>query len=218
MDEIRFCKKHGDTNFFQDNCGTWRCRKCRNEAVQKRREKVKLMAIEYKGGKCEICGYDKCPDALEFHHLNSNEKDFGIAQKGYTRSFELVKKELDKCILVCSNCHREIHYNLRDKQTDKYKEELLKEKVCKLNECKTKKKELQIEKKCDVVENIKVKKNNIPTKDELISLLEKAKNFSKAGRLKCVSDNAVRKWCKKYDIPTSKSQMLIYLKNIGRLP
>lgn len=54
--------------------------------VQRRREKIKKMAIEYKGGKCQICGYDKCVGALEFHHLNSKEKDFGIGEKGYTRA------------------------------------------------------------------------------------------------------------------------------------
>ena len=62
--------------------GKWRCKKCRSEAVQKRRNKVKLMSIEYKGGKCEICGYDKCIDALEFHHLNSYKKKIlGLPKK-----------------------------------------------------------------------------------------------------------------------------------------
>jgi len=84
-------------------------RKKNVEAVQNRRKKVKQLSIEYKGGCCERCGYNKCSRALEFHHLNPNEKEFGIGHKGYTRSWEKVKKELDKCILVCSNCHAEIH-------------------------------------------------------------------------------------------------------------
>lgn len=45
------------------------------------------MAVQYKGGKCCVCGYNKYLGALEFHHLNPNEKDFGISNKGYTRSF-----------------------------------------------------------------------------------------------------------------------------------
>lgn len=77
--------------------------------VQRRREKVKHMAVEYKGGKCERCGYNKCIEALEFHHLDPSEKDFAISSKGYTRSWESVKNELDKCIMLCANCHREIH-------------------------------------------------------------------------------------------------------------
>lgn len=201
MEEIRFCKKHGNTPFFLDKSGTWRCKKCRNEAVQKRREKLKLMAIEYKGGKCEICGYDKCPDAMEFHHINSNEKDFGISQNGCTRSFDNMKKELDKCILVCSNCHREIHYNLRDKQTDNIKEEILNEKKQKLVNIPSK--------------NVK---REAPSKEEVISLMSETKSFSEAGRVKNVSDNAVRKWCRKYNIPTHTNEMLMYLHDIGRLP
>ena len=69
----------------------------------------KELLVEYKGGKCEICGYNKCIQALEFHHLNPEEKDFGIGAKGYTRSIEKNKEEVDKCIMVCANCHREIH-------------------------------------------------------------------------------------------------------------
>lgn len=44
------------------------------------------MSIEYKGGKCSICGYDRCKGALEFHHMDPNEKDFGISAQGYTRA------------------------------------------------------------------------------------------------------------------------------------
>ena len=72
------------------------------------RQRAKLKLIEYKGGKCERCGYNKCHVALEFHHLNPDEKDFTISGKSW--SFERLKKEVDKCILVCSNCHKEIHY------------------------------------------------------------------------------------------------------------
>lgn len=78
------------------------------QAVKKRRQKIKLMAIEYKGGKCQICGYDKYPGALDLHHLDSSQKSFGIGARGYTRSWDKIQKELDKCILVCANCHREI--------------------------------------------------------------------------------------------------------------
>jgi len=67
------------------------------------------MAIEYKGGKCQKCGYSVCSDALEFHHANSSGKDFSISEKGYTRSWNRVKEELDKCMLLCANCHREVH-------------------------------------------------------------------------------------------------------------
>jgi predicted HNH restriction endonuclease len=79
------------------------------KAVQRRREKVRLMAVNYKGGRCQVCRYDRCLEALEFHHLDSTKKDFGISKKGYTRSWEKVKAEADKCVLLCANCHREVH-------------------------------------------------------------------------------------------------------------
>lgn len=109
------CKWHGLTDYiYVESEKRYRCVKCRSVAVQKRREKTKELLVEYKGGKCEICGYNKCISALEFHHLNPNEKDFGIGAKGWTRSIETNKNEVDKCILVCSNCHREIHAGITE--------------------------------------------------------------------------------------------------------
>jgi 5-methylcytosine-specific restriction endonuclease McrA len=74
------------------------------------RKRIKIKLIEYKGGKCEICGYDKCVRALQFHHKNPLEKDFSIS--GRSLSFDRLKIEVDKCMLVCSNCHCEIHDKL----------------------------------------------------------------------------------------------------------
>lgn len=79
------------------------------KAVSERRKKLREMAREYKGGKCMICGYKRYLGALDFHHLNPKEKDFGLSVKGLTRSWEKIKQEIDKCILICANCHREIH-------------------------------------------------------------------------------------------------------------
>ncbi len=78
------------------------------KAVTKRRKKIKTLAIEYKGGKYQICGYFRYQGALELHHLNPKEKSFGIGDKGYTRSWDIIQSELDKCILLCANCHREV--------------------------------------------------------------------------------------------------------------
>ena len=90
-------------------------------------DKNKLKLVEYKGGKCEICGYDKCVDALEFHHLNPDEKEFGLSNVD-TRALSILKKEADKCILICSNCHREIHYKEKLKELEnKHNEEKNKE-------------------------------------------------------------------------------------------
>lgn len=75
------------------------------------RKNMKLQAVKLLGGKCSICGYSKCVDALEFHHKNPREKDFKIGS-GNTMSWKDYKKEALKCILVCSNCHKEIHSQL----------------------------------------------------------------------------------------------------------
>ena len=80
------------------------------------RIKVKNKLVEYKGGKCEKCGYNRCIDALEFHHKDPNQKDFSIGGKSW--SFEKLKNEVDKCILVCANCHREIHSKIKTVRTE----------------------------------------------------------------------------------------------------
>jgi len=79
------------------------------KAVADRRRRMRLQAIEYGGDQCQICGYKKCLRSLSFHHKDPSQKDFGLSARGLTRSWEKTKKELDKCILVCANCHMEIH-------------------------------------------------------------------------------------------------------------
>lgn len=82
-------------------------------AITAIRHALKKELIRYKGGKCEICGYDKCISALEFHHLNPLEKEFSIGEytSGNNVNIEKAFEEVDKCSLLCANCHREIHYN-----------------------------------------------------------------------------------------------------------
>lgn len=74
----------------------------------KRRSALKRRAVEYKGGSCSRCGYNRYMGALDFHHLDPSKKEIAIAQKIATRSWESIRQELDKCILLCANCHREI--------------------------------------------------------------------------------------------------------------
>jgi len=109
---MRTCDKHGYTEFVLRKDGIYRCKKCSSESVQKRRKEIKEALVKYKGGKCEKCGYDKCIAALEFHHINPEEKEFGISAAGVTRSMSVLQKEADKCVLLCSNCHREFHWKL----------------------------------------------------------------------------------------------------------
>lgn len=84
-----------------------------SRAVIENRRNKKKQAVAYKGGKCRVCPYDRCMGALQFHHLDPEEKDFNINRAG-TWAWSRLVKELDKCILVCANCHAEIHEGMVD--------------------------------------------------------------------------------------------------------
>lgn len=73
------------------------------------RRRLKREAVAYKGGKCVQCGYSKCLAALSFHHRDRNTKMFHLSQSQKT-SLASVKEELDKCDLLCMNCHMEIEF------------------------------------------------------------------------------------------------------------
>lgn len=81
-------------------------------AVKTYIRRLKEQAVAYKGGKCHFCGYCSYNGSLHFHHIDDSVKSFTISGKSI--SFDRLKPELDKCILVCSNCHGEIHGGLID--------------------------------------------------------------------------------------------------------
>ena len=83
------------------------CGSCR--VTKWRQEKKKTLVAEH-GGKCQICGYDKCIPNMVFHHRDPNEKEFGIT--GMTISIEKLRAEAEKCILLCCRCHGEVHAGL----------------------------------------------------------------------------------------------------------
>lgn len=102
------CRKHGLTQFVFENRGYFRCVKCRIEAVTNARRKRKKKLVEYFGGKCQLCGYDKCQGVLQFHHVDPDTKKFAIASFGVCRAWEKVLTEAKKCVLLCANCHGEV--------------------------------------------------------------------------------------------------------------
>lgn len=83
------------------------CKECDDVRSKERINKTKKQCIEYKGGCCIKCGYNKCIFALDFHHKDPTQKKFNIS-KYRKNSFQSLKSELDKCDLLCSNCHREL--------------------------------------------------------------------------------------------------------------
>lgn len=88
------------------------CKQCTNLQTLERQRELKQKAVKYKGGKCVRCGYSHYIGALEFHHIDPNGKDVTISHLKHT-TFGKIVPELDKCVLVCANCHREIHAELK---------------------------------------------------------------------------------------------------------
>ena len=82
--------------------------KCNSCMVNQRKQDRKLRAVAYKGGQCAICGYNRCVNALAFHHRNGEDKLFGISGS-HALSWDKIKLELDKCVMLCMNCHTEYH-------------------------------------------------------------------------------------------------------------
>lgn len=117
----RYCKICSTKLNYKNKSGY--CSRCkppritRYQNVKNFRRNRKLELVEYKGGKCSICGYSKIPSILEFHHRNPSEKSFtiGSGKDHHKKTWEEVLKEVDKCELVCPNCHKEIHFNLNSK-------------------------------------------------------------------------------------------------------
>jgi hypothetical protein len=108
------CNKHGLSFFKEIGQGKnkrYRCAQCKVDNRRKRRVVLKQQAVDYKGGSCYSCGYWNCLQALDFHHLDPEEKEFSISEATKT-TLESIKEELDKCILLCKNCHSEVHAGL----------------------------------------------------------------------------------------------------------
>lgn len=103
------------TNFYGrrgKNGNSTYCKKCTTIQVVERQHRLKQELIDYMGGKCSRCGYCKCNSALEFHHIDPFHKEFNISKVKLTTFNQQIKNELDKCILLCANCHREVHQEL----------------------------------------------------------------------------------------------------------
>lgn len=88
------------------------CYDCMPDGIQLTRGGFLAKLKEVRGGKCIRCEYNKCLKALEFHHLNPVEKDFTISNDHF-KLLDAVN-ESKKCILICSNCHKELHDGLWD--------------------------------------------------------------------------------------------------------
>ena len=105
---VRVCARHGRTRFVIEGRGYYRCKLCRSEQVVEHRRRLKELLVAEAGGACALCGYDRHLGALQFHHLDPRSKRLHISQDGVTLSLETIRREVRKCVLLCSNCHAEV--------------------------------------------------------------------------------------------------------------
>ena len=178
----------------------------------------KEQLIEYKGGKCEICGYDRCKKALEFHHVDVYKKLFTISSS-LGKRIEVLKQEVDKCVLACANCHREIHEGLID--IKKLNQILIDD--IKTHESKEQKDSniiycakcgvIEVKNEGNLCEVCQYKEQSKRTRDidrETLKNLIRTTSFVQIGKMYDVSDNAVRKWCDKFNLPRLSKEIKTY--------
>ncbi len=202
---VLVCQICGKQYEYKNGYGSQKCASC---MVNIRRYKIKKDAIEYKGGCCQKCGYNKSARALTFHQIDPSTKKF-IIGGSHCRSWQIIQNELDKCILLCMNCHAEeedellkSHPGYVEKLNYKWKPQEKKElivKTCPIcnNIFKTMRtKTKYCSNKCSTFSYRKVMR---PAKEELQELLWSIPTSCVAKQFN-ISDNAVAKWAKSYGL------------------
>ena len=177
--------------------GSVMCASCRSN---RNRWTMKLRCIKHLGGKCELCNYDKCPEALDFHHRDPSTKSFTISGR-MSRSWDVLRPEVEKCMLLCANCHRETHWKERtDKNALVYDEPAIR----KISKKAARKLEIYNDRVEASLINPRIKligngKINWPSNDELHELVITS-SFVSAANVLGVSDSAIRKHLRRQGI------------------
>ncbi len=173
---------------------------------------MKIKAVSYKGGCCIICGYDKCVSALSFHHIDPKTKDFGIS--GKTISWERVQAELSKCVLLCHNCHAEVHSGIVALSAHVHKNvnvttpATIKKRVC--VDCTTPLKNNSV--RCLPCSRKNSLKIQWPSYDDILAEVSVI-GFEALGRKLGVSGNAIRKRLRTMEQAMGLEPMTISLEN-----
>lgn len=162
---------------------------CNSCVVYSSRGKLKKRAVEYKGGKCTLCKYDKCIASLCFHHIDPSKKDFTISHS-YGFGWARIKEEIDKCILLCNNCHCELHYNEKLDIKLSHDKKIYKCELCDKIISRG-------AKKCERCYYKSITKIDWPRTEIIIKMISSSSYLQVAKKLG-VSDNAVRKRIKNH--------------------
>jgi transposase len=107
------CPQHGLVTFVRRGADGFRCQRCRTDAVERRRRKIKRILVAEAGGVCRLCGYSRSLAALHFHHLDPATKSFGLGARGVTLSLAAARAEAAKCVLLCATCHAEVELGVK---------------------------------------------------------------------------------------------------------
>jgi transposase len=91
-----------------ERTGTYRCVLCRYARMVRTKRRVKEVLVEEAGGACILCGYKRYLGSLHFHHVDPTTKSFGISDSRVSRSLVRARAEVQKCVLLCANCHGEV--------------------------------------------------------------------------------------------------------------
>ena len=197
-----------------------------SQATTEFRRRRKENLIQVMGGKCAICGYQKNHGALEFHHLIPEQKSYGIAAQGTCHNLQRDLEEVHKCILVCANCHREIHagdYSLKELQHYQYYDDTFAEALLIENQkkqglikesfyCLKCGKEITKDSQSGLCGECVRKAKRVcerPSREELKNLI-RTTPFTQIAKQYNVSDNAIRKWCDSYNLPRKSAVIKNY--------
>lgn len=176
-----------------------------SDAVKRWRWNTKTRLVEGMGGKCVICNYSKCNAALEFHHIDPTQKEFGIgAARGSIINWNKLVEEVKKCVILCANCHREIHEGIIElpkerptflKEYEEYQAIRAESRFDTCSVCGERKRKYLIacSPECSAVKRRKIKER--PSKEQLVEEL-KITSYVQIGKKYGVSDNTIRKWLK----------------------
>jgi len=201
----------------------------RNVASFIKRRKGNLIKVFH--SKCCLCGFDKFQEALEFHHVNPDEKEFGVCDSNaVTKALEKQLNEMKKCILVCANCHRGIHsgyYEIPNNWKDYYDEEIAQQLIDDLPKNQLNKKIQQSNNFClicgkPILSSMTYcsleclhkaqQRCDRPSREELKQLIRE-QPFTKIAAMYGVTDNSIRKWCDSMNLPRRKTEIQKYSDN-----